>query len=71
MIELQLIGWQIDSDAIILNFKSLLSLIKEEKQLDIVGKQEIQNMILKVIGNCIIWMILMILKKDFNLEIIE
>ena len=71
MIELQLIGWQIDSDAIILNYKSLLSLIKEEKQLDIVGKQEIQNMILKVIGNCIIWMILMILKKDFSLEIIE
>lgn len=70
MIELQLIGWQIDSDAIISNFKSLLSLIKEEKQLDIAGKQEIQNMILKVIGNCIIWMILMILRKDFSLEII-
>jgi hypothetical protein len=34
-------------DAITSNFKSLLSLIKEENQLDIIGKLEIQNTTLK------------------------
>jgi len=56
-------------DATISSSRSLLSLTNEERQLDTTGKQETQLMIFKGTKNSIIWMILMILKRDSNQEI--